>query len=161
MPLNPDFRDILLAFENEQVEFLIVGAYALSAHGINRYTGDIDLWVHPTSENAARVWQALIRFKAPMSKITPEDFRNPDNVYQMGLPPCRIDVLTSISGVDFESAFANRQILPIDDLRMPFLSLDDMLVNKRESGRDKDLVDVRLIERKLGKNENEPLQSDD
>lgn len=158
MPLNPDFRDILLAFEREQVEFLIVGAYALSAHGISRYTGDIDLWVRPTPENAARVWQALQRFKAPMSKITQADFCNPDNVYQMGLPPYQIDVLTSISGVEFESAYADRRILSIDDLRMPFLSLNDMLVNKRESGRDKDLVDVKLIERKLGENRDGPSQ---
>jgi hypothetical protein len=101
---NPDFRDVLGAFAAEAVEFVVVGAYALALHGVPRFTGDLDLFVRPTAENAARVWRALVRFGAPVQAagVSEVDFATPGIVYQIGLPPSRIDVLTEISGLSFD-----------------------------------------------------------
>jgi len=94
--MNRDFAEMLKALAAESVEFLVVGAYAVAGHGVPRATGDIDLWVRPTSDNAARLWRALERFGAPRSRVSPESFTQPDVVYQIGLPPNRIDFLTTI-----------------------------------------------------------------
>jgi len=97
--MNRDFAEMLNALSAEGAEVLVVGAYAVAGHGLPRATGDIDLWVRPTPENAARVWRALERFGAPRSRLTPASFTEPDIVYQIGLPPNRIDILTTIDGV--------------------------------------------------------------
>lgn len=102
--LNPDFRDILSAFVAEGVEFLLVGAYALSVHGIPRAAGDIALWIRTTPENAAATVRALRHFRAPLEGVAQADFTVPDLVFQVGLAPRRIDILTSITGVDVETA---------------------------------------------------------
>src|SRR3972149_8664714 len=100
--LNPHFREMLSAFCEEGVEFLLVGAHAVAVHGLPRATGDLDLWVRTTPENAKGVWRALAKFGAPVKEITPEDFQTPDTIFQVGLPPSRIDVITSIDAVEFE-----------------------------------------------------------
>lgn len=107
--LNEDFVDVLRALCAEQVEFLVVGAHALAVHGVVRATGDLDLWVKPTVENAARVVRALLRFGAPLAHhhVDEADFARPGTVYQLGLPPRRIDVLTQPTGIDFEHAWAS------------------------------------------------------
>ncbi len=147
--LNPDYRDILSAFENAGVEYLLVGAYALAAHGQPRATGDIDLWVRPTSENAERLMLALKEFGAPLSQVDKEDFQTPDVVFQIGVSPRRIDILTSIKGVEFESAWADRLEVELEGAVIPVISREHFIQNKRALGRTQDLADV---ERLLGSN---------
>ena len=103
--LNPDFAEMLRALSAEGVEYLLVGAYAMAAHGVPRATGDIDIWVRPSPENANRVLRALARFGAPLSDLTATDLQRDGTVFQLGVPPRRIDLLTSIDGVTFEDAW--------------------------------------------------------
>jgi len=124
--LNENFRDMLLALNDARVEYLIVGVYALAAHGSPRATGDIDIWVRPDPENAERVWSALVRFGAPIDQITVDDFAAPGIVFQIGLPPERIDVLTMISGVDFHQAWNSRMVVEIDGMSVPVLGLREL-----------------------------------
>ena len=144
--LNPDFRDMLSALSAAEVDYLVVGAYALAAHGFPRATGDIDLWVRPTKENAARVWEALAAFGAPTSRITVEDFSTPDIVYQIGIAPRRIDILTSISGVEFDQAWEDRISIKLDGLTVPVIGREHLVANKRAAGRPKDLVDAETLD---------------
>jgi hypothetical protein len=144
--LNPNFRDMLCALYDENVEFLVVGAYALSAHGLPRATGDLDIWVRPTAENAGRIWRALDRFCAPLSKLRVEDFCDPDLVFQIGVAPYRIDLLTSITGVSFEEAWQARIFFQVDGRAIGVLSRDDLLRNKRSTARPKDLADAAWLE---------------
>jgi hypothetical protein len=102
--LNPDFSDMLSAFTGESVEYLVVGAYALAAHGVPRATGDLDFWIRPTPENASRVLRALAAFGAPTADLALDDLTTPDLVFQIGVEPNRIDILTSIDGVTFDEA---------------------------------------------------------
>jgi len=148
--LNENFRDMLAAFDAAGADYLLVGAYAMAAHGCPRATADIDIWVRPTVENARRVWAALESFRAPLSKVTPSDFCTPDIVYQMGVPPQRIDILTSISGVDFDDAWPDRVVVPIDRLAVPVIGLRQLYVNKLASGRDKDRQDAAIVKELLG-----------
>ena len=147
--LNENFRDILKAFDEAEAEYLLVGAYAMAVHGIPRATGDIDLWVRPSETNAARVWKALVAFRAPLSQVTPADFHTPDVVYQMGLPPQRVDILTSISGVEFDQAWPDRLIVAVEGLSIPVLGAKHLYANKLASGREKDLLDAQLIRKVL------------
>ncbi len=144
--LNPDFRDILSAFLDEGVEFLLVGAYALAVHGHPRATGDLDLWVRPSPENAQRVWRALERFGAPLSQLTLEDLQRPDLIFQIGVAPRRIDVLTSIEGVTFEEAWPARLEVEINGLRIPVIGREHLIQNKKASGRPQDLADAAWLE---------------
>lgn len=148
--LNDDFRDLLTALNSCAVEFLVVGAHALAAHGIVRATGDLDVWVRPTAANARRVHQALLQYGAPLAAhdITVADFARRDTVYQIGLPPRRIDLLTSISGVEFVAAWKGRTSISIDGLKFGVLGRRQLLANKRASGRDKDLLDLRLLQKR-------------
>jgi len=144
--LNPDFRDMLSALNDAGAEFLIVGAYALAAHGMPRATGDIDIWIRPTAENAHLVWQALTSFGAPLSRLQIEDLATPDLVFQIGIAPRRIDILTSISGVEFEEAWAKRSNLEIAGQRLNILSRNHLIQNKRAAGRPKDLADLAWLQ---------------
>lgn len=147
--LNPDFLDLLAAFSRASVEFIVVGAHALAANGVVRATGDLDVWVRPSSENAVRVVAALRDFGAPLVQhgIAEEDFARGGTVYQMGLPPRRIDVLTQISGVEFDEAWVERRSILIDGMPVGFLGRLALIKNKRAAGRAKDLLDVELLER--------------
>lgn len=140
---------MLHALKRAQVEFLIVGAHALAAHGIPRATGDIDLLVRPTADNAARVIEALADFGAPVAAhgIGAADFSVPGNVYQIGLPPRRIDLLTEISGVSFDEAWSSRLHTTVGGIEVDVLGRESLLKNKRATGRAKDLVDVTALER--------------
>lgn len=144
--LNPDFHDILSEFCAEQVEFLLVGAYALAAHGLPRATGDIDLWVRCSIENAQRIMIALTRFGAPMGDLSETDFQHPGIVFQIGVAPRRIDITTSIDGVTFEEAWKERKQVEIEGLVVSVLSRRHLLQNKRAAGRPKDLADVSWLE---------------
>ena len=121
----------------------------MAAHGVPRATGDLDVWVDPTSENAERVWDALVAFGAPMDTIglTQGDLTAPETVVQLGLVPRRIDLLTSVTGLVFDDAWKTRQHHRVEELDVPFLGLDALLRNKRATGRSKDLVDAEILER--------------
>lgn len=147
---SEDFVDMLRALLGAGVEFLIVGAHALAVHGVPRATLDLDIWVKSSPDNALRVIEALQAFGAPLGShgIVATDFETPGTVYQLGLPPGRIDLLTSISGVEFDEAWPDRVEAKIGGLRVPFIGVKAQLANKRASGRDKDLVDAKLLEKK-------------
>ena len=144
--MNRDFVEMLSALCAAGVEFLLVGAHALAAYGRPRATGDLDIWVRPTRENAPRVMQALKAFGAPSFDLTVEELSTPESVFQFGVAPCRIDLLTTITGVDFDSAWANRTTLNIDGLSIPCIGRTDLLANKRAVGRPRDLADVAELE---------------
>lgn len=145
--LNPDFKDMLSCLKEEKVEFLIVGAYALAAHGFPRATGDIDIWVRNSSGNAQKIMAALMKFGTQISSLSEKDFTFPDMVVQIGVEPCRIDLLTSISGVEFDSAWENKVSITIDALEIYVLSKADLLKNKLATGRDKDQGDIVWLEK--------------
>jgi len=149
--LNPDFRDILSAFHAEQVEFLVIGSYAVAVYGRARATEDLDIWVRPSEVNSHRVMQALLRFGAPTSALSAQDFQFADAVFQMGNPPWRIDILTSIDGVTFDEAWPDRQMWVVEELAIPILSRQHLIANKRAVGRTKDLADVEELESEAGK----------
>lgn len=143
--MNRDFVEMLSALSAAGVRFLVVGAHALAAHGAPRATGDLDIWVRPTPDNASRVLTALRSFGAPLFDLTVDDLCAADTVFQIGLPPSRIDILSGISGVDFDAAWARRLELEIGDLRVGTLGREDFIANKRASGRPKDLLDLELL----------------
>lgn len=147
--LHADFEDFLVALCEAEADFLIVGAYAMSLHGVPRATGDIDVFVRPSSENAARVWSALAAFGAPLEAagLTRADLSTPGTVYQMGVPPRRIDVLTAISGVTFDEAWADKTAIEVAGHPVHFIGRDALARNKRASGRPKDLADLEILER--------------
>lgn len=149
--LNPDFLDLLEAFSAAKVEFIVVGAHALAANGVVRSTGDLDVWVRPSAANAAKVVQALLVFGAPLAQhgVTEADFARAGTVYQMGLPPRRIDVLTQITGVGFDEAWPGRTSMPLRGSPVAFLGREALLRNKRAAARPKDLLDVDLLERQV------------
>lgn len=140
--MNPDFVDLLRAFSEADVRFLVVGAYALAHHGRPRATGDLDVWVDATSENASRVMQALAVFGAPLDQVAQDDFASPGVVFQIGVPPGRIDILTDLTGIYFEDAWAARERGTFGDLAVDFIGRDAFIRNKRETGRAKDLGDI-------------------
>jgi hypothetical protein len=144
---NQDFVDLVASFIDHGVSFVVVGAYALAAHGFPRTTGDIDLFVEPTSDNATRVFRALVEFGAPVAAhgVTEGDFARPGSVYQLGLPPRRIDILTSISGVSFGEAVEDVKEGKLGAVRVRFIGREAMRRNKLASGRPKDLVDAALL----------------
>ena len=144
--MNHDFAEMLNALSAENVEFLVVGAYAVAGHGVPRATGDIDLWVRPTAENAARLWKALAIFGAPRSRLTPATFTEPDIVYQIGRPPNRIDILTTIDGVEFEAAWSERVPRIVEGIPFPMISRHHLIINKRATGRPQDLADASRLE---------------
>ena len=147
MDLNPDFLDMVAALGEERAEFLVVGAFAMAAHGVPRATGDLDLWVRPHPDNAQRVWRALLRFGAPIETagLTVQDLANPGIVYQIGQPPRRIDVMTGIDGISFDEAWPNRVVITAGGLGFPCLGRGDLIRNKAASGREKDQADLELL----------------
>lgn len=149
--MNPDFRDLLAAFNAHGVEFLVVGAHALAAHGLVRATKDLDVWVRPDAGNAERVIAALVEFGAPLHDLTVDDLSRPGLIFQIGVEPIRIDVITSIDGVTFEAAWPHRLEAKFADQSAPILSREDMITNKRAAGRDQDLLDVKWLERQKDK----------
>jgi hypothetical protein len=143
--MNQDFLDLLRAFIDRDVRFLIVGAYALGVHGRPRATGDLDVWVDPTPHNAARVMEALEAFGAPLQQVAADDFSRPGIVFQMGLPPLRIDVLTELSGLTFGEAWPGRISASFGPLTVNVIGRDAFIKNKRATGRARDLADVEAL----------------
>lgn len=147
--LNPDFRDMLSAFIAEEVEFLVIGAYALSFHGLPRATGDLDFLIGRNERNAQRVLRALASFGAPTHDLKTADLLTPDVVFQIGVEPSRIDILTSADGVEFDDAWQQRVIAQVDGLDVPIMSAGHVIQNKRAVGRPRDLADVLMLEKEL------------
>lgn len=145
--MNQDFRDLLLALSDAEVRFLIVGAYAVSAHAEPRATGDLDVWVEPSPVNAARAYAALREFGAPLRDLSEPDLARPGVVFQIGLPPRRIDILTSITGVEFEEAWRDRMPVDYAGVSCQVIGREALITNKRRLGRAKDLADLELLER--------------
>ncbi len=148
--MNEDFLDILQALLEAGARFLVVGAHSMAVHGVPRATGDLDVWILPDRENAERAWKALRKFGAPVERlgVSQRDLESPDTVVQIGLPPRRIDLLTTVTGLDFETAWTNRTVHRVGSLEIPFLGRDDLIRNKRTLGRAKDRADLEVLERK-------------
>ncbi|MCH1494132.1 MAG: nucleotidyltransferase [Rubripirellula sp.] len=151
MDFNQDFRDMLVALNDAEVDYLVVGAYAVAAHGFPRATGDLDIWVRANPESAENLLSALTVFGAPMHEVSAADFSSPSIVFQIGVPPGRIDILTDVSGVNFDAAWANRMTVIIDDVKLSIIGRSDLIANKRATGRPKDIADLAFLE--SGKND--------
>ena len=143
--LNEDYKDMLLALSGEKVKFLLVGAYALAAHGYPRATMDIDIWVMPSPQNAEAVLRALQRFGAPLHNLTREDLQKDGTIFQIGVAPRRIDIITSASGLTFDQTYERSQSVNIDGVEVYIPSIDDLICNKKASGRLKDLADAEAL----------------
>lgn len=144
--MTKDFLDILSELSAAGAEFLLVGAHALAVHHKARATADLDLWVNPTPENAPKVLLALKRFGAALHDLTEADLSAPDIVFQMGLPPNRIDILTRISGLTFTEAWPNRFLFSYHGIELAVIGKDDLIKNKLAAGRAKDLADVAQLQ---------------
>ena len=144
--LNPDFKEMLSEFAEAKVEFLLVGAYALAAHGYPRATGDLDLWVRPEPNNATRVYGALAKFGAPLHELKVGDLSTPNVVFQIGVEPSRIDILTTITGVQFDDAWKQRMEIEIEGISIAVIGREDLITNKRACGRPKDIADANELE---------------
>jgi len=144
--MNRNFRELLSAFSGENVDYLIVGAQALAAHGVPRATGDLDVWIRPSKENAERVFRALAMFGAPLAGMAEEDFLTPGAVFQIGVAPQRIDVLTELDGVLFEQAWPHRTEVDLAGLKVLVIGRADLIANKRAVGRPQDIADIARLE---------------
>ena len=143
--LNNDYKDILLALSDRKVKYLLVGAYAMAAHGFPRSTMDIDLWISPAPENAIITLKALEDFGAPSAELTINDLQTEGLIFQIGVAPRRIDILTSIDGLQFDEAYSHSQTIEIEGIPVPVLSVPDLIINKRSTGRTKDLADAEAL----------------
>jgi len=144
--MNQDFVDLISAFNAAEVDYLIVGAHALAAHGHVRATKDLDVWIRPTPENAARTYRALGDFGAPLAELRESDLATPGVVFQIGVAPVRIDVVTSIDGVEFEDCWRARVATTFGGQPTAVLSRAHLIQNKKASGRLQDLADVERLE---------------
>ena len=145
MEVQQDFRDLLALFNAHNVDYLIVGAHALAYYGAPRYTGDMDIFVCPDSENARRIIHALDEFGFGSLDLTVEDFASPDKVVQLGVAPVRVDIMTSITGVSWEDAAAGRVGGTYGDIEVYYIGKKQFILNKRALGRKKDLADLEAI----------------
>jgi hypothetical protein len=142
METQPDFRELLALFNAHHVEYLIVGGYALAFHGAPRFTGDLDIFVKPEAANAQRILTALEAFGFAAVGLTPSDFECPDQVVQLGVPPVRIDLITSITGVSWDEAWAGRVSGRYGDIPVYYIGREQFVANKRATGRTKDVADL-------------------
>ncbi len=141
----PDFKEFLRLLEGNEVEYLLIGGYAVGFHGYPRATVDMDIWVATTPDNAPRVVTVLKEFGFDVPELSPELFLTEDQVIRMGMPPVRLEILTSISGVTFEECYAERVVGELDGVPVNLISLRHLKLNKRASGRNKDLNDLENL----------------
>ena len=145
--LNEDYRDMLQILLGDEVHFLVVGAYAMGAYGYPRATGDFDIWVDTSPENSKKVYSSLAKFGAPLTNISEETFTEEGIVFQIGIAPRRIDILTHIDGVRFKDAYESKEVIEVEGLPIPFISRNDLIKNKRSTGREKDRLDADYLSR--------------
>ena len=146
--LNEDYKEMLQLLKADDVRFLVVGAYALGAYGYPRATGDLDLWVLAAADNSEKIYKVLKKFGAPLHQIDEKTFSKQDVIFQIGIAPRRIDIITQIDGVEFNSAYKNRRELDIDGILVPFISKSDLIKNKISTGREKDRLDAQQLQSK-------------
>lgn len=139
---SQDFKEFIELLVKNKAEYLIVGGYAVGIHGHPRYTGDLDIWLNPTLKNAELILKSVNEFGFSSFKLSLQDFTKPGNVIQLGHPPLRIDLLTEIDGVTFKECFGNRKEVTIDGLQVNFIGYNDLLKNKKKSGRPRDIDDI-------------------
>lgn len=143
---SQDFKEFIELLIKNKAEYLIVGGYAVGVHGHPRYTGDLDIWLNPSQQNAELILKSVNEFGFSSFNLTVSDFTKPGNVIQLGYPPLRIDLLTAIDGVTFEECFQNMRQVTIGNLTVNFIGYNDLLRNKRESGRPKDIDDIENLQ---------------
>lgn len=148
--LNEDYKEMLQILLDNKIKFLVVGAYAMGVYGYPRATGDIDIWVLASTENSKKIFNSLKQFGAPLQQINKETFAEQGVIFQIGVAPRRIDIITQIDGVDFDKAYENRQEIAIENMNIPVLSIEDLIKNKESTGREKDTLDAREL-RKIDK----------
>jgi hypothetical protein len=142
MVLSPDFREFLRSLNDNRVRYLVAGGYAVAFHGYPRYTKDLDIWIELEAGNAARLVSALEQFGFASLELTAGDFLEPNTIIQLGYPPNRIDLLTSLTGLDFAACYESRMMIDIDDVVVSFIDLDNLKRNKQAAGRPQDLADL-------------------
>jgi len=145
--LNEDYRDMLQILLGNEVYFLVVGAYAMGVYGYPRATGDFDIWVDTSPENSKKVYSSLVKFGAPLTDISERTFTEEGIVFQIGIAPRRIDIITHIDGVRFKDAYESREVIEVEGLHIPFISKNDLIKNKRSTGREKDRLDADCLSR--------------
>ena len=143
--LNQDFREFIQSLNDNHVRYLVIGGYAVALHGYPRYTKDMDVWIEMSAENAARMVAALQQFGFGSLGLQAADFLVPDQIIQLGYPPNRIDLITTPPGVDFESCYASRVAVTIDEVTVYFIDLENLKKSKRASGRSQDLADLENL----------------
>lgn len=148
MIFEKDFVDFIELLNLHKVEYMVVGAHALAFHGRPRHTGDLDIWIKPSADNAAKIIGVLKEFGFGSLGLTKEDFLTENYVTQLGYPPLRIDILNAISGVNFDEAYSSRINSEVDDLLISYISIDDFIANKRATGRAKDLGDIESLKKR-------------
>lgn len=148
MFVNSDFTDLLKSLNDNHVEYLIVGGYAVIQYAEPRFTKDLDIWIAVNSDNAVRIFSALKEFGAPLAGMTEKDFMEEGYFYQMGNPPMRVDILMGIPGVAFSEAWERRNEFDFESLTVPFISKADLVTAKRASGRPQDIIDANSLEGK-------------
>lgn len=145
--MNRDFEEMLGALLEADADFMVIGAHAVAVYARPRATGDLDIWVRPTPSNAERVWNALVSFGAPLDQLTRQDLVAEDVVFQIGVAPSRIDLLTTIGGVEFDEAWGRRTSVELWGLEVPVIGREDLIRSKRATGRERDIADVAELER--------------
>jgi hypothetical protein len=145
MVLNQDFKEFIRSLNEHNVRYLIIGGYAVAFHGHPRYTKDLDVWIELAPKNAANILKALAQFGFGSLGLTEADFLESDQIIQLGYPPSRIDILTTLAGVDFENCYASRVITTIDNIPMNFIDLENLKKNKKATGRLQDLADLENL----------------
>ncbi len=145
--LNEDYKEILQILLSNKAKFLIVGAYAMGAYGYPRATGDFDIWVEASAENSKKLYKSLSEFGAPLSNVTEKTFAGKRIIFQIGVAPRRIDIITHIDGVAFKEAYKTKEFIEIENLRVPFLSKENLIKNKESTGREKDRLDVDYLKK--------------
>jgi hypothetical protein len=145
MEVQPDFRELLALFNANQVEYMVIGGYALAFHGAPRFTGDLDVFVKPDLENARRIIESLDQFGFKSVELSVDDFQAPDQVVQLGVPPVRVDILTAITGVSWAEAVAGRVEGKYGDIPVYYIGREQFAANKRATGRRRDLADLEAL----------------
>ena len=145
MVLNQDFKEFIQSLNDHDVRYLIIDGYAVAFHGHPRYTKDLDIWIELGQGNAANILKALAQFGFGSLGLTEDDFLEPDQIIQLGFPPSRIDILTTLEGVDFDECFASKTITTIDNIQMNFIDLENLKKNKKATGRLQDLADLENL----------------
>jgi len=146
--LNDDYKEMLSILLDEKVKFLVIGAFALGTYGYPRATGDIDIWVEASEDNSKKVFKSLVRFGAPTDHIEAKDFEKKGIIFQIGIAPRRIDITTVIDGVNFEDSYPKRKTVNIAGIDIPVISREDLILNKESTGREKDILDVKMLKMK-------------